>query len=173
MLEARLPGAWMRKSSRVPPIWVNVNPHSRPGYTVGAGQFEMDSLVRLLQAAGATEGWGGVEAYVRGVESEAAFGTYLRQFFANGARLVDLFGWTATGSPYDPKQAPGALRALHAWLEGKERPAELAPAPPPPPGMAPNAMPPSLQEKMQRLRALVERRQQAGANLRPAHDPAQ
>ncbi|MCI0717430.1 MAG: hypothetical protein L0338_00325, partial [Acidobacteria bacterium] len=118
----RLPGAWMRKSSRVPPIWVNVNRYSRPGYTVGAGQFEPEALGRLLRAAGATDGWGAVEAYVRGVEDEAAFAAYLGQLFGSGAQVVDIFGWTATGSPYDPKRAPGALRSVHAWLDGQKLP---------------------------------------------------
>lgn len=166
--EERLPGAWMRKSSRVPPIWVNVNNYSRPGYTVGAGQFDADRLVKLLKAAGVTDGWGGVEAYVRGVESEAAFGGYLRQFFQSGARLVDIFGWTAPGSPYDPKRAPGALRSVHSWLEGRELP--QAPGETAQPQNPPGAVPASLQEKMHRLQALVEKLQQAGANLQPVGD---
>ena len=161
-----LPGAWMRKSSRVPPIWVNVNPYSRPGYTAGAGQFDSVTLVKLLRAAGAHDGWGAVEAYVRGVESEDAFEGYLSQLFGSGARMVDIFGWTATGSPYDPKRAPGALRSIHSWLEGKElrQPsAQTMPAQ----GTAPGAVPQPLQEKMHQLQALVERLQQQGGDLQP------
>lgn len=164
-----LPGAWMRKSSRVPPIWVNVNAYSRPGYTAGAGQFDSDSLVKLLRAAGARDGWGAVEAYVRGVESEDAFGGYLSQLFGSGARMVDIFGWTAAGSPYDPKRAPGALRSIHSWLEGKElpqAPAQTMQAQ----GTAPGAVPQSLQEKMHQLQALVKKLQQQGIDLQPVGD---
>jgi hypothetical protein len=167
--DQRLPGAWMRKSSRVPPIWVNVNAYSRPGYTAGAGQFDLEELVRLLRAAGAPDGWGAVEAYVRGVESQEAFGGYLRQFFESGAHMVDIFGWTAPGSPYDPKRAPGALRSIHSWLEGKELPqasAQTMQAQ----GIAPGAVPQSLQQKMHELQALVEKRQQGGADLQPVGD---
>jgi hypothetical protein len=164
-----LPGAWMRKSSRVPPIWVNVNAYSRPGYTAGAGQFDSDKLVKLLRAAGTTDGWGAVEAYVRGVESEDAFGGYLGELFGSGARLVDIFGWTAPGSPYDPKRAPGALRSIHSWLEGKELPqvsAQTMQAQ----GGTPVAIPQSLQEKMHQLQALVEKLQQQGTDLQPVGD---
>jgi hypothetical protein len=170
--DERLPGTWMRKSSRVPPIWVNVNAYSRPGYTAGAGQFDSEGLVKLLRAAGAADGWSAVEAYVRGVESEEAFGGYLGQLFASGARMVDIFGWTAAGSPYDPKRAPGALLAMHAWLEGKERP--QASAQTTQPQATPSAgVPQSLQQKMQQLQALVEKRQQAGANLQPVGEMMQ
>ena len=164
-----LPGAWMRKSSRVPPTWVNVNPYSRPGYTAGAGQFDSVTLVTLLRAAGAQDGWGAVEAYVRGVESEDAFEGYLSQLFGNGARLVDIFGWTAAGSPYDPKRAPGALRSIHSWLEGKElrQPSTQTMQAQ---GTAPGAVPQSLQEKMHKLQALVEKLQQQGVNLQPVGD---
>ena len=162
----RLPGEWMRKSSRVPPMWVNVNDYSRPGYTVGAGQFDSEVLVKLLGADGVHDGWGGVEAYVRGVESEDAFEGYLGQLFASGARLVDIFGWTAAGSPYDPKRAPGALLGVHAWLGGKELPrasSQTTQRQTTPSGEVPQ----SLQQKMQQLQALVEKRQQAGDDMQP------
>ena len=164
--DGRLPGAWMRNSSRVPPIWVNVNDYSRPGYTVGAGQFDSEVLGKLLRAAGAQDGWGGVEAYVRGVESEDAFEGYLGQLFASGARLVDIFGWTAAGSPYDPKHAPGALLAVHSWLNGKKLPeasAQSGQQQTIPSGQVPQ----SLQGKMQRLQALVKEREQKGGNMQP------
>src|SRR5216683_560989 len=167
-----LPGAWMRKSSRVPPIWVNVNPYSRPGYTAGAGQFDSDSLVKLLRAAGAQDGWGAVEAYVRGVESEDAFGGYLSQLFGSGARMVDIFGWTAAGSPYDPKRAPGAIRSIHSWLEGKELPQASAQTMQPQ-GTTPASVPQSLQEKMHQLQALVEKLKQQGIDLQPVGDVMQ
>ena len=165
----KLPGDWMRKSSRVPPMWVNVNDYSRPGYTVGAGQFDSAKLVELLKAARATDGWGGVEAYVRGVESEAAFGGYLRQLYGDGARLVDIFGWTAPGSPYDPKHAPGALHDIHTWLDGKELPQESAQTTQ---QQEPNSggMPQSLKEKMHRLEALVGKLQEAGVDPQPVGD---
>jgi Tol biopolymer transport system component len=168
--EQRLPAPWFRKSSRVPPVWVYVNPYCRPGYTMGTGQFEPEAFVRLLKAAGVSEGWGGVEAYVRGVDSQAAFGGYLRQLFGNGAHLVDIWGWTATGSPYDPMRAPGALRAIHEWLEGKELPAASPAAQQPPPGMAPDVKLASLQAKMERLHALLAQRQQEGTDMQPVSD---
>src|SRR5208283_3879478 len=98
---------WGSMSSRIPPVWVTVNPYCRPGYTVGNGMFEPKGLVRLIRAAGATDGWGGVEAYMRGVETETAFGGFLRKLFDNGADLVDIWGWTAPGTSYYPKNAPG------------------------------------------------------------------
>jgi hypothetical protein len=162
--ERHSPRLWAQKSSRLPPVWVTVNPYSTPGYTVGSGMFEPKGLVRLLRAASATDGWGGVEAYVRGVESETAFGGYLRQLFDNGAQLVDIWGWTAPGTPYDPKRAPGALRAVHTWLEGKELP--LTPAP----GALPPGIAPSLQEKLKRLGGLFERQYMEGADMQPVSD---
>ena len=162
--EQHSPRLWAGKSSRIPPLWVSINPYSRPGYTVGSGMFEPKGMVRLLRAASATDGWGGVEAYVRGVESETAFGGYLRQLFDNGAQLVDIWGWTAPGTPYDPKRAPGALRAVHTWLEGKELP--LTPAP----GALPPGIAPSLQEKLKRLGGLFERQYMEGANMQPVND---
>src|SRR5262249_54401884 len=165
----KLPGIWMANSSRVPPIWVGVNNDSRPGYTAGAGQFDPFGMTRLLRGAGDTDGWGAVEAYVRGVESEAAFGQYLRDLFGTGADLIDIFGWTAPNSPYDPKKAPGALRTIHAWLEGKELPPAAAQAEPGP-GVAAPTMPQSLQQKMQGLQALVQQLQQQGVDLQPVGD---
>jgi len=162
----KLPGAWMANSSRVPPIWVNVNRDSRPGYTAGAGQFDTFGMTRLLRGAGATGGWGAVEAYVRGAESEGAFGQYLRDLFGTGVRMIDIFGWTATSSPYDPKKAPGALRTIHTWLEGKELPKAAAEAQPGPAANAP-AIPESLQQKMQRLQAQIQQLQQQGVDLQP------
>lgn len=158
------PWPWPGKSSRIPPLWVTVNPYSRPGYTVGSGMVDAKGLVRILRAAGVNDGWGGVEAYVRGVESETAFGGYLRQLFDNGARLLDIWGWTAPGTPYDPKRAPGALRAVHTWLDGKELPL------PEVPGGLPPGIPPSLQEKLKRLGDLFMRRNMQGVDVQPASD---
>lgn len=161
--DAQLPAPWFRKSSRIPPIWAHVNNNSRPGYTSGAGQFEPGALVKLLRAAGASDGWGAVEAYVRDVESQEAFGGYLRQLFDSGAHMVDIFGWTAPGSPYDPKRAPGALRAVHAWLEGKELPRAT--------GLTTRATPPqALHQKVIRLQSLVQKHQQEGSDMQPLRD---
>ena len=168
--EQRLPMPWFRKSSRVPPVWVYVNPYCRPGYTMGTGQFEPEAFVRLLRDAGVTDGWGAVETYVHGVDSQAAFGGHLRQLFGNGAHLVDIWGWTATGTPYDPMLAPGALRAIHEWLEGKELPAASPAVQQPPPGMAPGTILASLQAKMERLHALLEQRQQEGTDMQAVRD---
>jgi hypothetical protein len=163
---SKLPGTWMANSSRVPPIWVSVNNDSRPGYTAGAGQFDPFGMTRLLRGSEVTDGWGAVEAYVRGVESEAAFGQYLRDLFGTGAELIDIFGWTAPNSPYDPKKAPGALRTIHVWLEGKELPSAAAQVEPGAGATAPT-VPRSLQQKMDRLQALVQQLQQQGVDLQP------
>jgi hypothetical protein len=158
------PAPWAGKSSRIPPLWVTINPYCRPGYTVGNGMVDAKGLVRILRAAGVNDGWGGVEAYVRGVESETAFGGYLRQLFDNGASLLDIWGWTAPGTPYDPKRAPGALRAVHTWLEGKELPLTEAA------GGLPPGTPPSLREKLTQLGSLFMRRNMQGVDLQPASD---
>lgn len=166
----RLPLPWLHDSSRVPPVWAYVNPYCRPGYTMGTGQFEPEAFVRLLREAGVTDGWGAVETYVYGVDSQAAFRNHLRQLFGNGADLVDIWGWTATGSPYDPRRAPGALRAIHEWLEGKELPAASSVAQQPQPGMAPETMLATLQAKMERLHALLAQRQQEGTDMQSVSD---
>jgi hypothetical protein len=93
--------------------------------------------------------------------------------FGHGAHLVDIYGWTAPGSPYDPLLAPGALRAIHAWLEGKEFPAAELPATYGLPGAAGVGAPAggvqqALHAKMERLQALIKQRQQQCADLQSA-----
>jgi hypothetical protein len=97
---------------RVLPLEACVNQYSRPGVTAANYVINIDSTSRVFHDLGYPL-WGAVEA----TRTEQEAFQYLNHLAGSGAKVICIFGWwEQKGTQFEAK-TPGAIKAMHRWLE--------------------------------------------------------
>jgi len=156
-----------------PPVKYAVNPYSRPGFTVARDMVDLRELTREIEAArGPGErdrAWAAVETYPTTgqpgrPQSQPQYEEYLGGLFANGATVVNVYGWNLPAeAPFAIRRAPGALRAIQSWRSGHDLPvtwvrADEARA-------SASVREATVRAKIERFHRAVERRRRDGTDL--------
>lgn len=107
------------RDGRLLPVWVAINPYSRPGLTMTSQWASPEKVVADLHAAGRKE-WGAVELEVTPqFRSEKDVLGQLDSLSAEGARVMCLFGWSDPGTSLFAVKGSGAPAAIRRWLSEK------------------------------------------------------
>lgn len=167
---------------RYPSVKDSVNPYSRPGFTVQRDMVDLASILPQIEDARGDSvkdlAWGVIETYSTTgqpgrPQTLEEYEPYLGGLFAKGARVVNLYGWNIPNeghsAPYSVKNAPGVIKTVQDWLNGKQLPtnwvnswSDSASSQSDPPL--------DLQGKMTKLQDGVRQLQQQGKDLSPIRE---
>ena len=102
---------------RVLPLEAATNRYSRPGVTAADFVINIDTTSQTFQKLGYPD-WGGVEIELtNSTRTEQGAFQFLNHLADSGAKVMCIFGWwEQNGSQFEAK-TPGAIEAMHRWLE--------------------------------------------------------
>jgi hypothetical protein len=102
---------------RVLPLEEAANPYSRPGVTAADFVINLDTTSQVYNNLGYSA-WGAVEIELSdATRSENGAFQFLSKLADRGAKVICIFGWWEHKGHQFEAKTPGAIEAMHNWLE--------------------------------------------------------